>query len=404
MQDRSADGSSEQVELGFLLPVLLVVSIAVTGVGVFGVGVAITIGVAYSALRGEAAGLEWLIVAGSFGLGIGMAWVGGVLVRASLPNQRARVLADLEGVEVARDERYRWSQIAGVEVGVVELPPEGVPSTTALMRLSDGREVELTALRGDAALHGDEAREREIAERVDVLNRLRTADGEERSALLRARRPTARPGPRRGRATPWARGRPPSRWAQWWLAFLLFPLGWLAWGSLVYAGVRVGRRRWVAAGGVYLVLAGLLVTVAVRSENAVDSIVVVVSLCLWAVVAVHALLIRREFVHRLRLRELAAEVMTERRVAADLSAEDPRLARLVGIGRPDRAGAAHAGLVDVNRAPAETLVTLPRIDRELAGQILATRPFSSVEDLGLALDLPAESVEELRDVTVFSGR
>lgn len=396
--DRSADGSRGQVDLGFPPPVLLLVSVSVTGFLLFGVGLAVAIGVVLSALRGEASGLEWLIVAGSLGLGTGMAYLGGVMARASLrgliPHYRPRVLAGREGLELRGGERYPWSEIGGFEVGVAQSDEEGPPPVTGFMRLRDGRAVELLALRREGLIADQEAQARDIAERVDVLNRLRAEDGEGRGAVLRARSPHAEP-VRRGR---------PSRWSQWWLVFLLFPPGWLSWASLLYAGLRVGRRRWAAAGAAYLALAGTLVTLAVVSSDPVDSVVVAVSLFLWAGIAVHALRIRREFVHRLRLRLLAAEVMTERRVAADLTAEDPRLARRLGIGRPERAGAAHGGLVDVNRACVETLVTLPRVDRELARQILAARPFSSVEDLGLALDLPAESVEELRDVAVFSRR
>ena len=57
--------------------------------------------------------------------------------------------------------------------------------------------------------------------------------------------------------------------------------------------------------------------------------------------------------------------------------------------------------VDVNHAPAEALTGLPGLDGAVAARIAELRPFSSVEDLGAALDLSADAVEELGPVTAF---
>jgi DNA uptake protein ComE-like DNA-binding protein len=80
----------------------------------------------------------------------------------------------------------------------------------------------------------------------------------------------------------------------------------------------------------------------------------------------------------------------------------------MGVGRPDEPGAFDAGLVDVNNAPATTLLRLPGIDDSLATRIVETRAqtngFSSLEDLGAVLDLPGDLVERLRDHVVFLPR
>ena len=58
------------------------------------------------------------------------------------------------------------------------------------------------------------------------------------------------------------------------------------------------------------------------------------------------------------------------------------------------------GVVDVNHAPVEDLADLPGIDAGTARRIVAVREgvggFSSLEDLGMTMDLPGDVVERLR--------
>ena len=85
--------------------------------------------------------------------------------------------------------------------------------------------------------------------------------------------------------------------------------------------------------------------------------------------------IRRRFALRRRVRQRLGQALHERREAR----------------------------VDVNHAPAEVLAGLPGLDDVVAARMAELRPFSSVEDLGAALDLSADAVEELRSVTAFEA-
>lgn len=104
----------------------------------------------------------------------------------------------------------------------------------------------------------------------------------------------------------------------------------------------------------------------------------------------------------------AHERLADRERARKLAREDPRLALEAGVGRPDLPGSLHGGLIDVNNAPPEVIATLPGVDPRLAARIVAAREqiegFSSVEDLGSVLDLPAADVEHLRDHAVCLPR
>jgi helix-hairpin-helix protein len=75
-------------------------------------------------------------------------------------------------------------------------------------------------------------------------------------------------------------------------------------------------------------------------------------------------------------------------------ATEPALAKEVGVGRPDIPGADDYGLIDVNHCPADALARLPGMTSALARRTVRERlqagGFSSVEDLGLLLDLPPE--------------
>jgi len=127
---------------------------------------------------------------------------------------------------------------------------------------------------------------------------------------------------------------------------------------------------------------------------------------------VHALAIRGPFLRRIEiLRGELAERETRleaSRIAHEIARTQPRRARALGIGRPDVDGAFDGGLVDVNSAPAEVIEDLPGIDAALATRIADVRRevngFSSLEDLGAVLDLPAPVVEGIRDHGVFLPR
>lgn len=215
--------------------------------------------------------------------------------------------------------------------------------------------------------------------------------------------PPSPPPPRAGavRASAFA------RWA--WMTPLAFPFGWAAWASFLYVGLRVRQTRWVAAGAVYLlVVIGAIAAIAVdpNEEGGFGTGVgTVISLVLWAVAAIHAFVIRKEFVRRLELRARVEDHELDRRIAADLVASSPAEALRLGVGRPDLADAHDGGLVDVNHAPVRVLALLPGIGDGMAARIVATRGevggFSSVAELGMVMELPASTVEKLRPLVVF---
>jgi DNA uptake protein ComE-like DNA-binding protein len=95
----------------------------------------------------------------------------------------------------------------------------------------------------------------------------------------------------------------------------------------------------------------------------------------------------------------AEQRLRERDHARRLALERPEVAREMGVGRPDLPSSHHAGLIDINNAPAAVLSTLPGVDAALAGKIVEARAetgFSSVDDLGFALDLDGGLIDSLR--------
>jgi len=215
-----------------------------------------------------------------------------------------------------------------------------------------------------------------------------------------------------------ATGSQPSWAARWlWLIAPLIPFGWLAFAAFLYAGLRVRHRPWVIAGIGYLVVAAVTFALIGNDDPAsggddsmsgVESAAITVTLVVWFVSVVHALLIRKEFVRRLALRSHVENGQLDRRIAYDIADERPAEAHELGIGRPDLPGAQHAGLVDVNNASAEALATLPGIGAAAANGIVALREdvggFGSVEELGMVADLPADTVERLRGHVIFLPR
>ena len=201
-----------------------------------------------------------------------------------------------------------------------------------------------------------------------------------------------------------------------WVGWTLLPLGWTAWIGFAYAGLRTRSRRlgWTAAGYALAAAAsiGLTGIVGVGAGDAgnglAEDVGTVLGLVTWAVGIGHALAIRHDVERRIELRRGADDALLERRHARELAATQPAAARAIGLGRPDLPDAHHAGLVDLNSAPAETIATLTGVNERVAQEIVATREqlggFSSVEDLGLRLDLPGNVVEQLREHALLVPR
>jgi DNA uptake protein ComE-like DNA-binding protein len=199
------------------------------------------------------------------------------------------------------------------------------------------------------------------------------------------------------------------RGANWvWLSLIPFGLG--AWAP-AYAGAVVRNRNWVVLGLLWsiITLAGWVVAIA-NHGGAAGGLLIIVG---WAGAIASSFAIRPSY-RRLSGSPLetalagAEQRLSDRDRARKLAAERPALAKELGIGRPDLPNAQDAGLVDVNDAPASVLTKLPGIDDALATRIVKTRAethgFSSVEDLGVALDLDGNLVEDLRDMVVFLPR
>jgi hypothetical protein len=201
-----------------------------------------------------------------------------------------------------------------------------------------------------------------------------------------------------GHYAPMPRGR--------WVLTSLIPFGWVTFAGFLFAGFRAKRPVWVAAGVVYLAItvATIFVTSLDENTNGVDDNAgYIVMFSAWGVGIVHAFLSRKPYLRRLELIDdpalEAARTSEERRAfARDLAQRNPELARAALLGRTG--GFDEGGIVDVNHAPVEDIADLPGIDAATARRIVAVREgvggFSSLEDLGMTMDLPGDVVEKLR--------
>jgi hypothetical protein len=199
--------------------------------------------------------------------------------------------------------------------------------------------------------------------------------------------------------------------AMWpWLS--LIPLGLGAWAP-IYAGVRARKALWIALGILWsaCIVAGFVADGVSRSgrhgDNGFAGALFIIG---WAGAIATSFVIRSAYERAMsselgRAKQEAERRLDDRRRAMELTRTNPDLAQEIGIGRPDRPGAAHVGLVDVNNAPVTALLRLPGVDGELATQIVEAREeiggFSSLEDCGAALDIDGGIVEGLRGHVVF---
>lgn len=197
-----------------------------------------------------------------------------------------------------------------------------------------------------------------------------------------------------------------------WLLLAVIPFGFTTWAAFVYIGIRARRPRWLAWAAAYaaLLVGYLTLDTTAQHNSAAAGVAAVLALLAWIGGGVHAFAISDDAVRRINDRSDpaldAARIRIERRAEGRrLLATQPALAKEIGLGRPDIVGADDYGLVDVNHASPVALTRLPGITDEVAGQIVSKRSavggFSSVEDLGLVLDLPPGEVEQIRETAIF---
>ncbi len=194
-----------------------------------------------------------------------------------------------------------------------------------------------------------------------------------------------------------------------WVSILL-PFGLGAWAPMLPAA-RLQRRSWWLWGALWslVTLAGWLIAGANVDDGAAGLLIILG----WVGGFATSLSIRQTYLEQMSsewtsAKRQAQSRLEERREARRIVAEQPEVAVELGIGRPDRAGARDAGLVDVNNASAAALADLPGVDHALATRIVELRSelngFSSVADLGVVLDLDGYAVERLRELVVFLPR
>ena len=147
-----------------------------------------------------------------------------------------------------------------------------------------------------------------------------------------------------------------------------------------------------------------------NSNSPREGVAVGVMLLTWIGGGIHALAVSGDAARRIHgpgdPALQAARMRIQRRTQGrHLLATQPALAREIGLGRPDVPGADDYGLVDVNHVSADALARLPGVTKDVAQRIVTERAqcggFSSVEDLGMLLDLPPAEVDKMRDTAIF---
>ena len=197
-----------------------------------------------------------------------------------------------------------------------------------------------------------------------------------------------------------------------WLAVVALGVGFTTWGAFLYIGLRAQRRTWLMWAAAYgaLALIGAAANGSSRPNSPVAAVGVIAVMVAWLGGTVHAAVVRREAGCQNRSTRITslgeARQRIERRAEGQrLAARDPRLAKEVGVGRPEMPGAEDFGLIDVNHASSNALCRLPGVTPQIARRITEMRQgvglFKSAEELGMYLDLSPAFVDEIGEYSVF---
>jgi DNA uptake protein ComE-like DNA-binding protein len=197
-----------------------------------------------------------------------------------------------------------------------------------------------------------------------------------------------------------------------WLALVAFGMGFTTWAAFLYIGLRAQRRAWLMWAAAYgaLALIGLVADGTSHANSPAADGGTTVLMVAWLGGIVHSAVVRREAAGQARPSRTnslgeARQRIERRAEGRRLAARDPRLAKEVGVGRPDIPGAEDYGLIDVNHASPGALCRLPGVTPEIARRITETREgiglFKSADELGIYLDLSPAFIDDIRDYSVF---
>lgn len=187
-----------------------------------------------------------------------------------------------------------------------------------------------------------------------------------------------------------------------WLAWV-FTLGLFNWGAFIHAGLRTGRKRWLLYGVLYALPVVAIFLLPSRPDGApastLDNVVYTTYFLSSMVSFIHAFMIRKEYILRLKAHDRASEGRLKDRIESeygvDLDDEEP-VAYVVK---------AVSGQVDLNRASEDELAALPGVGRmgaELAVDLRRrSGHFRSVEAFGDAIGLKDAQVEALRPLVTL---
>lgn len=202
------------------------------------------------------------------------------------------------------------------------------------------------------------------------------------------------------------------RWERWhslWIGWT-FTAGAFSWVAFLYVGVRARRQRWVMWGAFYSIPFILWMVFAEGSEAVLD-VVVTVMIVLGIASIVHAFRIRPDY-----LRTIAAGLQ----VAPKPSFYSPEQRHPPARTHPQpppgpatasptaRPAASATAPIELNTASEEELAALPGVGATLARRAVELREsrggFSSVDELGHALELKPHVVERLRPHLLVGAR
>ncbi len=196
-----------------------------------------------------------------------------------------------------------------------------------------------------------------------------------------------------------------------WL-LLAVPFGLTTWAAFLYIGIRARRPQWLVWAGVYAatLAAYIALDTPAHPSGSAKGLAAGLALLTWIGGGIHAAAVSSDAVRRIQSRtdpvlEAARARIDRRAEGRHLLATQPALAKEIGLGRPDISGADDYGLVDVNHCSVAALARLPGMTGDLAGRTVEARTqaggYSSVEDLGMLLDLPPGTVDQMRDMAIF---
>ena len=199
-----------------------------------------------------------------------------------------------------------------------------------------------------------------------------------------------------------------------WILLTLLPFGLFAYGSFFFIGIRTGKKNWIRAGFIYLIITmvSFYIITTMDSDHVLTEIFVWVVLAAWIVCVFHSFAVRQEYLNIIFKRKIEYEYglnaanKREIKDVASIKRQRDKSEKETKVNENNTHIKLTPQVININKATEHEIAALPSIHVFLAQSIIQVRDegvlFESVEQLANAVNIKVHVLKKATPYIAFT--